>query len=230
MSSPDYGQLFSLSDPVANKPFRGDFVPGEIALGLSRGDLRCDKPVHINWAMGAALPADIIWTTSGCPLIVHARVIDLFEMHGLTGWTGYPVQVRAKNGTRLPDYIGLSITGRCGPIDLTRSEIVLRQFPRGWIPYFQGHFFAHDTWDGSDLFMESADALGKVTARRFVGPRTHKLLRQINAPNLKFGRLSEHSLACSIFEIGLRHLLPPDYADRVAFAYERSKVPRPPFV
>jgi hypothetical protein len=180
--------------------------------------------------MGGAVPGDVVWTTSAAPLVTHARVVELFQKHGFTGWTTYPVSVAAKSGEIHTDYHGLSITGRCGPIDLTQSAIGLTEYPGGWAPHFEGHYFVPGSWDGSDLFMEGPDALGHVTTSRFVTSTVRNALERAKVRGLMFTRLPDVRLSTSIITIGSPHRLPADYDARVAAAYSLAGVPRPDWV
>jgi hypothetical protein len=191
MAVPRYNALYKLDDPGADRPYRGKFQGRDLGLELSRGEAKCDYPIRVTWAMGGAEPQDITWTTSAFPLIIHARVLEVLETGNFTGWSAYPLEVWSKSGKRLPDYAGLTITGRCGSVDLTRSEIVLREYSGGWYPQFLGHYFAEDSWDESDLFMEMPDSLGKITANRFVTQRVRDALQQAGVGNVRFTRLNE---------------------------------------
>jgi hypothetical protein len=177
--------------------------------------------------MGGQEPGDVIWTTSAAPLIIHERVVELLTHSALTGWSTYPVEVHSKSGRVVPGYAGLAVSGRCGPVDISRSAIGLRQMPGGWFPYFRGHFFVPDTWDGSDLFMAAPDHLGKVSTMRFLSARGRQVLRGAKVRNLSLIRLTESQTDTSVYTIGLQHLLPADFERRLALAYAEAGVPRP---
>lgn len=214
---------------MANRPYRGEYRAPDNGAGVSRGETEDLATVPIHWAMGGGVPSDVIWTTSAHPLIVHGRVIDLFRANGFTGWSTYAVEVYAKDERVIPDYYGLTITGRCARQDLSRSSILLVQMPGGWVPRFHGHYFDPASWDGSDLFMEAPDQLGKVSMWRCVTERVWRVLRQAKVGNLLFQRLPDVSVSTSVYD-GLRHLLPVDFKDRLATAYAEAGVPRPKWV
>jgi hypothetical protein len=113
----------------------------------------CLDRVVIRWAMGAAIPTDVIRTTFAAPIVVHQRVIDILLAAKFSGWSTYPVEVCTKDGEILTDYKGLSITGRCGPIQNERSTKIDRILPGGIFPVWLGLYFDPATWDGSDVFM-----------------------------------------------------------------------------
>lgn len=230
MRKPLFASLFQLSDPVSRRPYRGKFEPFHLGVGLSRGEAKCNHPVQVRWAMGGTEPGDLIWTTAAHPLIAHARVIDLFERNRFTGWAAYPAEVFSKVGTLLHDYVGLTITGRCDRVDLTRSKVVLHLMPGGWVPRFLGHYFTPDSWDGSDLFMERPDVMGQISMIRFISEPVKHALASAKVKNLVVTPLNELSVDCGIYTNTLRHLLPSDFEEKVARAYRDARVDRPDWV
>ena len=222
---PGFDQLFVLSDPVADRPYRGKFDhPNGFEISRAEHDVRV---VAVNWTMGASSPSDIVWTTSAHPLIVSARVRQLFDDAGLTGWTTYPVNLFDKKGDSHPGYSGLAIVGRCGRIDLERSTIKLHEYPGGYFPHFGGYFFEESSWDGSDFCVDRADHLGKSSMTRIVTRRVADLLKKHGIPNVQCVPLSEVSISTSVFEIGSHHLLPHDFRTRVASAYREAGMTAP---
>jgi len=196
-------------------------------LALTRGDETAKQPIQIHWAMGGETPSDFIWTTSAHAIIVHRRVADLLREHGFTGWHTYPVHVSGKKGDTYSEYLGLAIAGRCGPVDLSRSIVVLSEYPAGWFPHFLGHYFDETSWDGCDLFMEAVDPSGRRTANIFATEPVRQVFRRAKIKNIIFERLTERSVNTSVYEIGSSHLLPLDFQSRVDAAYGRAGVPRP---
>ena len=160
-------------------------------------------------------------------MIVHSRVVDLLRENNLTGWRTYPVWVTDKKGKLRRDYSGLVITGRCGHVDLTRSVVVLSEYPAGWLPHFLGHYFEEDSWDGFDLFMEHPDTRGHRNSRIYVTERVRQAFRRAKVRNVELERLTEATVNTSIYEVGSAHLLPSDFEAPVNAAYILAKVPRP---
>ncbi len=224
---PGFDRLFEAHDPLASRPFRGRFGDHEDAFELSRGEKDPPHPVRITWSMGAAIPGDVIWTTSAHPLILSARVIDLFAQHGITGWSTYPVRVTTKEGDDAGRFFGLAVTGRCGVIDLSKSRIELQQKPGGYYPYFRGQYFDPESWDGSDLCVQVRDEKGKSSTQRFVTERVVRLLKRHRIRNVRMERLSEAVFPTDIYEIGLQHRLPRDFRKQVAKLYRDLRIPRP---
>ena len=149
---PGFENVYDLGDPLGRE-FRGKIslsVPD--ARAATRADLRPGR-VQVHWAMGRRTPGDLIRTTSGAPLLVSDRVVELLKAGGYSGWSTYPVEVFGKDRLRIPGYHGLAVHGRCGAIEDDRSVKVDRQFPAGVFPMWKGLYFAPATWDGSDVFM-----------------------------------------------------------------------------
>ena len=193
---------------------------------ITRAELNPEAPVSVGWAMGGATPADIIWTTSAHPLIVHERVLAILRQSSASGWGTYEVLVTGKAGERYDSYAGLAIHGRAGPMDLSQSIVVLKN-TAGWYPHFLGHYFSAETWDGSDLFMATPDEHGARTAHIYATERVVSALKRARVRNIAFERLTEVTVSTSNYEIGKDYLLPSDFRHRVEAAYARAGLPRP---
>jgi hypothetical protein len=177
--------------------------------------------------MGRATPSDVAWTTCGHPVVVSARVICILQEHRFTGWSTYPVVVSDKHGVAVDGFAGLAITGRCDPIDIARSSVVVREYPAGWFPKLRGRFFDVGSWDGSDLFMERPDACGDFTLFRYATARVVQVFEREKVRPLRFTRLRELEMEVAVYGVGKPHLMPADFEQRVADAYARQGVPRP---
>jgi hypothetical protein len=152
---PGFDAIYVVDDPFDNKAFRGKLkVSVDEAFALTRGEWIPPNPVVVQRAMGRALK-DIIWCTVAAPVLLSRRVSELFRSAGFTGWSTYPVILHLDDGTTTSDYSGLAVTGRCGPIDSSRSQIVGKQYPAGIFPILKGLYFDPQSWDGSDFFMTS---------------------------------------------------------------------------
>ncbi|MHB0935364.1 MAG: hypothetical protein ACYDCO_16640 [Armatimonadota bacterium] len=227
MSFPGFDQLFELHDPLANRAFRGGWESDEDACALLRAEDVPTTPPVIPWYMGGATPSDIIWTGMGYPLIVSQRVADLLTANGLIGWETYDVIITGKDGSRIPGYHGIAIHGRCGRTDLSRCQIVLKEYPGGWYPSFKGCYFDPDSWDGSDFFMETPDAKGNASATKFITARVWKAFRKAKIANLQYERLDEVEVDTATFEISSAYRLPEDFKQRLMRAYQEAGVPIP---
>lgn len=224
---PGFSNIYSVDDPFNNRWLRAD-VGGSIdSLRITRGEIPAPSGVRAVWAMGGARPSDFVWTTSVHPIIMHTRIADLLMEKGLSGWSGYAVEVVDKTGRSHSDYFGLCVHGRAGAVDLNRSVVVLKQYPAGWFPHFLGHYFDPETWDGSDFIMHEPDVRGCASGHVMVSERVAAELRRTRAKNVGFTRLTEVSVSTSIYEIGRDYLLPDGFARAVDSAYSRAGVPKP---
>jgi hypothetical protein len=152
---PGFSRVYRVDDPCADHPFRASLhVTDEFAL--LRGEAKPDLPIAAQWAMGSSKPGDVVWTTSATPVLVSQSVVNMLHHERFTGWDALAVELREKSGSTLPYYF-LSIQGRCGPIDNTRSIKVDRIMPGGSFPRWHGIYFDSGTWDGSDVFTSASD-------------------------------------------------------------------------
>ena len=194
MMSSIFDDLYRIGDPVGNRPFRGSVdCSTDDATAFSRAERLPITPVIVSWGMGTGVPSDVIWTLLGLPLIVSSKVIDLLRDAQFTGWDTYDARVTAKDCRAVSGFYGLALTGRCGSPDLSRSELVLREYPCGWFPVLRGCFFDESSWDGSDLFMEQPDERGNQSLNRYVTDRVLKAFRVPRISNLWIRKLSDAS-------------------------------------
>jgi len=220
--------FYLVRDPVSDPPFRGWIVPGsEASWAFGGAEARPDSPVQVEWAMGAATPSDVVWTTSAGLPVVSRRVIQLLERGGFTGWETYPVDLTDKARNWVPGYAGLMIHGRCDAVDLSRSEIVLLEFPGGWFPNFRGHFFRPESWDGSDLFIERKGERGSGSGALHATARLIRALRRDRIKNLRIEHTSAVEVSVAVYTSGVASGVPADLEARLAQAYARLGVPRP---
>ena len=56
--------------------------------------------------------------------VISEKIKNIFEKNNLTGWKTFPVEVLNKRKKKMEGYYGMSITGKCGPVDDSKSEIV----------------------------------------------------------------------------------------------------------
>jgi len=150
---------------------------------LARGDLSSLHRIVVYYC-GRRAPGDFIWTQDPLIVIVSDRVKQALESNGLTGWRTYPVQLRDESERTMLGFSGLTITGRCGSLDWSRSLPVLRTYRSGTFANYRGIFFREDSWDGSDLFMPE-DLAWMFTSERFSA-----LAQKLRLRNAKFRKLS----------------------------------------
>lgn len=186
---PGFDKAFEISDPIGSRPYRGTF---EAQLGwneeisITRCESRPLGPVAVRHARGEALPGDIVWTGMVVPLIVSQRFIDILLDNRFTGWGTYPVEVYSKSGELLRGYYGFCISGRCGPIEYEKSQVIYEDMPGGRVPSYKGLYFEPGTWDGSDFFMPSDRGGWKFTLEP-----VKRALQKAKIRNIRFDRLDE---------------------------------------
>ncbi len=178
MSHSPFDDLYSLQDPLPRGAFRATFEGvDDCGASFSRGEAAPAESVSMRWTMGRATPPEGVWTTCAYPMIVSARIIRLLEDHQFTGWKTYPVTLHDRSGPIHEGHAGLAITGRCNRIDLSRSSVVVREYPAGWYPKFRGQFFDPESWDGSDFFMTRPDDFGPGNLVRYATARVVQAFR-----------------------------------------------------
>lgn len=124
--------------------------PNDIAY-LKKGELNLPIPVPYQYSGGRTKPEDFIWTDSG--FIVSDRIRDLFTVCNFTGWRTFPISLYDKSGNLINGYYGFAVTGKVGPMDYSRSEIVIRPPIVLGKPNIvkKGLYFDVNSWDGSDF-------------------------------------------------------------------------------
>lgn len=117
---------------------------------------------------GNVMP-DILDTSFISPLVTY-HFLSVLVSSGARSWSAYPIRVlECPNGCEV--HFALCVTGRCGPIDNTRSvmqrvtRVGSTSFAGVSDPLPVGLFFAQSTWDGSDIFAPEGTRFIFVTAR-----------------------------------------------------------------
>jgi hypothetical protein len=216
MEFPGFTQLFAISDPLSKKAFRGNFQPIEESLMILRGETSPQIPPEVTWHMRGDVPGDVIWASDGISIVVGPRVIEILQEGKFRGWQSHPVHLTGKEGEQFDGFAVLSLTGRCGPTDYRRSEIVMRKQPnKTWVPHVRGRFFEPSSWDGSDLFMEHADEQGKATGHKYVTAAVAKALRAAKVGNIALTPLSDVEVWLTVLRHGSQHRLPEDLDARI---------------
>lgn len=135
---------------------------------LLRGELRPHTPISFRRESGSK-PQDLMGTTYVAILLVSEQFITTLLEEKITGWSTYPVRLHVTEGTKeLSSYSGLSVTGRAGPIDQSKSRIELLPppVPGGRAMYAEiGMYFPPDSWDRRDMFIPDGTLSICVTER-----------------------------------------------------------------
>ncbi len=98
---------------------------------------------------------DILDTGTGSFYLISDKMKCLLEENKLTGWKTFSIKLLDKKNIEIQGYHGLSVLGRCGPINFNNSEIVYREvlsYRPPW-KFYKGYQFDLDQWDNSDFFI-----------------------------------------------------------------------------
>ena len=111
-------------------------------------------PIIFEQKYGSKL-LDILDTGPASLYLISNKFKKVLIDHEFTGWKVFDVEVFDKRGQQVFGYTGLSVTGRCGPIDYSKSQIIEKQLvPNGKpIKYYKGQHVGLNTWDESDMFL-----------------------------------------------------------------------------
>ena len=127
--------------------------------------------------------------------LISDNMKTVLEDNNLTGWKTFAVKVLTKKGEEIEGYHGLSITGRCGAIDYSKSEIIeKRMIPTGPLAKFRkGLHVGLDKWDGSDFFLPEKNFGTIVTSR------AADILKKNKLTNIRLENLAD--IEAPIFDI-----------------------------
>ena len=153
---PGFDHVYEIGGPYDFGDERTFFASLDISniddRALQRGEWLPEKPLQAKWSFGPPQPSGIVGGGAPGIIFISKQVQRFLEEYKLTGWSTYPILLYDQTGKVCHGFTGLSITGRCGPIDEERGEMVPGQAPNTSTPYFRGIFFDESTWDGSDFF------------------------------------------------------------------------------
>ena len=145
--------FYVLKSKGSNRDFVGKMARHSDFAGFRsawRGQFTPSTPVEIVHNLGGK-PKAIVWV--GTIPVLSSGLIEAMSAEEATGWAAFPVRVYGKDGSAIPDYWGLSITGRVDSIRVNKSEVIREENHRGvQVPFRKGLEFDRSSWDGSDLF------------------------------------------------------------------------------
>ena len=100
---------------------------------------------------------DTIDTGTDMPILISDRTIKFLESGRFTGWSAQPATVLLNDGSTLHNYNLLSISGRCGKLDLSIPQPVPVEWAnpkrKGRSVGFKGFPLDTNSWDGTDIFL-----------------------------------------------------------------------------
>lgn len=130
---------------------------------------------------------DVLDTGSVSLFLISDKMKTVLEENALTGWKTFEVKVLNKKGMEIQGYHGLSITGRCGKIDYSKSEVIKkRAVPNGPLgKHYKGLHVGLDQWDNSDFFLPEGN-LGII-----ITSRAAEILKKNKLTNIRLSNLAE---------------------------------------
>lgn len=132
-------------------------------------------------------PHDVLDTGTATLFLISSKMKAILEENNLTGWRTFPVKIYDKQENEIQDYYGLSVIGRCGPIDYSKSEIIEKSMIEGGpvSKHYKGLYVGLDDWDESDFFMP------KGLFTKIVTKRAMEAINKAKLTNIRFENLSE---------------------------------------
>ena len=142
-----------------------------------------EKQMVFNVSMGKKFH-DFVCVSAALTLISE-KVYTLLMDNNITGWKRIPAPI---NGREDLKYYLLTITGRCGPIDKSRTQIVdsTKLVYNQTVKANQGLFFPEESWDGSDMFVS------EYVNYTFVTEKVKTLLMKNKVTNVEIVNIKEY--------------------------------------
>ncbi len=169
----------------------GSSMSGELNVSLLfDGEVDCDKsrallegklvvdqlPGIVN--SGTKSTYDSASNSCVAPRLFSQKCFDVLESIGSTGYRRVPVVLKTMRGESIDGFSVISITGKSGKIDWSKSEPTMRppRFKGGRETLaFKGCFFDESEWDGSDIFVPDDTLFIVVTERVALALKKAKL-------------------------------------------------------
>jgi hypothetical protein len=187
----DYNQIYDFHDRDTRGAYNATLAIDQAPFDnvkLFRGELIVNTPFKFGYHFGAKI-YDLVAIGFAGLYLLSDRVTNLLRDHQITGWKTYPAKLYDKKGNEFGGYSIFSVTGRCGPIDRSKSEKFIKD------PYVPGGGAANmlrgtypdlSTWDGNDVFTANGG-----TAYTFVTKKVRDLLVKNKATNILMEKLTE---------------------------------------
>jgi len=131
---------------------------------------------------------DILDTGWPSLFLISDKMKAVLENNDLTGWKTFPVIVLDKQGQEINGYYGFSITGRCGKINYSKSEIIEKRLVSNgpFIKYYKGLHISLDKWDGTDFFIP------EDTLHIIITDRVRQIIQKSKITNVTLQSLAEY--------------------------------------
>ena len=144
---------------------------------------------------------DILDTGWAGLYLISDKMKAVLEENTLTGWKTFAVKVLDKKGQEIQGYHGLSITGKCGKIDYSKSGIIEKRLvPNGpLVKYYKGLHIGLDGWDGTDFFLPEKTLWAIITKKMAESLKKNKLT------NIRLENLAEIEVDCAMVQDSLQN-------------------------
>ena len=128
--------------------------------------------------------------------LISDKMKSVLEDNHLTGWKTFAVKVLDKKGQAIEGYHGFSVTGRCGEIDYSKSEVIEKRLvPNGALgKFYKGLYVGLEKWDGSDFFLPEKYYGTIITSK------AANILKQSKLTNIRMENLAEIETFVSIVQ------------------------------
>lgn len=128
---------------------------------------------------------DVVSAGYGLLYAFSEKVVKLLQANNITGCRFYPITI---NDHKDLNYYLLSVTGRCGTFDISKSKVIETieypesviqnsdiVIPKGKFSIMKGFHFPLESWDGSDFFIPEGGGDIIVTERVKILLEKHKV-------------------------------------------------------
>lgn len=163
----NYSDFYQLSRAFKKGALQVTSADIENEIPFVYGIKEVGKPLKFTYYMGKNT-CDLIETGWVSLFLFSNRIFSEFEKEHISGWKAYPAEVYDKKGNSIRGYSVLGVTGRCGPIDDSLSEIIWKgaPVPEG-NPYQarKGLLFDLSSWDRSGIFIPEGSLAIMVTKK-----------------------------------------------------------------
>ena len=184
----DYNQIYSFSDSYLKDTIIALSNDKIDKLKLFKSELNIHNPLIYTHYNGSKF-YDLIYTGYSGLFLLSNKFFEILIENNISGWKKYPCTLIHRDGKKINEYSILSILGRCGSIDLTKSEKFLKQpFNPSGRPFEakRGLYFDLNTWDKNDIFSPENSTF------IFITENVMNLLKSNMFTNIEFQKITEY--------------------------------------
>ena len=184
------------SDDLGKRDIDGLFEEHKLILG-NYADI--SFPIKFRQVYGKKLQ-DILDTGWPSLFLISEKMKAVLENNNLTGWKSYDIKVFDMLGLEIKGYFGFSVTGRCGPIDYSKSEIIEKRLvDKGpLVKYYRGLHVGLNEWDGSDFFLPEK-YFGVIITQKAA-----ETIKKSNLTNIRLENIAEIEMDDYTVQVAMR--------------------------